>query len=81
MSASSAATAQEAAADSRTLCYAARDAFYECMDKHDRQKATCKAEDAEYAKLCLKSWRKYWNERYAKDMRIRTPGEDRFFSS
>ena len=63
---------------SREVCYEARDAFYLCKDRtpvtegQDRQ-SVCKDEAAAYEKVCLRSWRKYWDDRRANHKELLRP--------
>lgn len=74
--------AERATSRSREACYEARDAYYACKDLVSQETATsvaapaseqCKDQAAAYQSQCLRSWRKYWDERRANDLVLRKP--------
>ena len=60
----------------RELCYEARDVFYGCVDSLRQNESNldqCKDQSLAYEKLCLRSWRKYWDERRANNLALLKP--------
>lgn len=64
----------------REICWASRDAYFACLDKHsidnplDPKKAKeakkqCGAEDKQFEKDCIASWVKYFKEKRPFDLK------------
>ena len=53
----------------RDVCWAARDAFYDCLEKEKASApggdgGACGSLRQAYERSCLASWRRYWDERH-----------------
>lgn len=42
--------------EGREACWAARDAFFRCLDTHGGDASKCKKQRAHYENICPKSW-------------------------
>jgi cytochrome c oxidase assembly factor 6 len=57
------------AASKREVCYAARDAYFQCLDRTGDLEA-CTAEDAKFKESCPLSWVSYFTKQREREMMI-----------
>ena len=73
-------TSEPPSRSKREQCWASRDAYFACLDKHnienplDPEKAkiaskNCAAEDKQFSKDCVASWVKYFKEKRPFDIK------------